>query len=79
MKYPALKELKDKEIRRLTGVKRSTFVKMVGILKEAEIKKKALGGKPNSLEMEDSVSANIKCTRHLHEKCTKKKDTKLKV
>ena len=39
MKYPALKELKDKEIRRLTGVKRSTFVKMVGILKEAEIKK----------------------------------------
>ena len=32
MKYPALKELKDKEIRRLTGVKRSTFVKMVGIL-----------------------------------------------
>ena len=25
------------------------------------------------------VSANIKCTRHLHEKCTKKKDTKLKV
>jgi hypothetical protein len=32
MKYPALKELKDKEIRRLTGVKRSTFVKMVGML-----------------------------------------------
>ena len=26
-----------------------------------------------------NVSANIKCTRHLHEKCTKKKDTKLKV
>jgi hypothetical protein len=53
MKYRALKELKDEEFRRLTGVKRSTFVKMVGILKEAEIKKKALGGKPNSLEMED--------------------------
>jgi hypothetical protein len=28
MKYSALKELKDKEIRRLTGVKRSTFVKI---------------------------------------------------
>ena len=29
--------------------------------------------------LSDGVSANIKCTRHLHEKCTKKKDTKLKV
>jgi hypothetical protein len=31
------------------------------------------------LSPEIIVSANIKCTRHLHEKCTKKKDTKLKV
>ena len=63
MKYPALKELKDKEIRRLTGVKRSTFVKMVGILKEAEIKKKALGGKPNSLEMEDRLLMSLEYIR----------------
>ena len=34
---------------------RTTFEKMVNILKEAELKKKEAGGKPNKLEMEDRV------------------------
>jgi hypothetical protein len=55
MRYKALKEFKDEEFRRLTGVKRSTFERMVDILKEAEVKKKATGGKPNSLGMEDRL------------------------
>lgn len=55
MRYTLLKELKDEEFRRLTGVKRATFEKMVGILQEAEIKKKALGGKPNHLAMADRL------------------------
>jgi hypothetical protein len=55
MRYKALKEFKEEEFRRLTGVKQSSFKKMVDILKEAEVKKKALGGKPNSLEMEDRL------------------------
>jgi hypothetical protein len=36
MRYDCLKVFKDEEFRRLTGVKRSTFEKMVGILKEAD-------------------------------------------
>ncbi|MBS4168148.1 hypothetical protein PARA125_000780 [Parachlamydia sp. AcF125] len=55
MKYERLKEFKDEEFRRLTGVKKQTFEKMIGILNEAEAKKKALGGKPNHLEMKDRL------------------------
>jgi len=55
MRYVQLKEFKDEEFRRLTGVKRSTFEKMLGILQEAERLKKAFGGKPNSLAMEDRL------------------------
>jgi hypothetical protein len=55
MRYDCLKEFKDEEFRRLTGVKRSTFEKMVNILKEAEYSKKALGGRPNRLSTEDQL------------------------
>jgi Helix-turn-helix of DDE superfamily endonuclease len=55
MRYEKLKEFKDEEFRRLTGVKRTTFEKMVEILKEAEKKKKNVGGKPNKLVIEDRL------------------------
>ncbi len=55
MKYERLEGFGAEEFRRLTGVKRTTFEKMVGILKEAEIKRKALGGEPNNLCMEDRL------------------------
>lgn len=55
MKYETLKAFKEEEFRRLTGIKRATFEKMTNILKVAEQKKKALGGKPNHLEMEDRL------------------------
>jgi hypothetical protein len=55
MRYDALKDFNEEEFRRLTGVMRTTFEKMVNILKEEEVKKKAAGGKPNNLEMEDRV------------------------
>ncbi len=55
MKYEGLIGLDEINFRRLTGIKRSTFQKMLGILKEAEVKKKGLGGKPASLEMEDRL------------------------
>ena len=63
MKYLALKEFKDEEFRRLTGVKRSTFEKMAYILKDSEIKKKALGGKPNNLEIEDRLLMTLEYIR----------------
>jgi hypothetical protein len=55
MRYDCLKEFKDEEFLRLTGVKRSTFEKMVDILKEAESSKKLLGGRPKRLSIEDQL------------------------
>ena len=55
MKYIRLKDVKNEEFRRLTGVKQSTFTKMVEILKTAEKAKKTLGGKPNKLTIEDRL------------------------
>jgi len=55
MKYPQIEGLEDEKFRRLTGVKRSTFEKMISILKEADIKKKAQGGRKNKLCIEDQL------------------------
>lgn len=55
MKYKKLKNLKEEEFRRLTGVKKTTFEKMIEILKEAQKQKNARGGKPNRLTMEDRL------------------------
>lgn len=55
MKYEKIKNYKDEEFRRLSGVKRSTFKKMIEILAEAEKKKKIRGGKPNALPMEERL------------------------
>ncbi len=55
MKYERIKEYKEEEFRRLSGVKKSTFKKMINILEEAEVKNKARGGKPNKLCMEDRL------------------------
>ena len=63
MKYKTLEKLLDEEFRRLTGVKRTTFEKMVVILKEAEKEKKALGGKPNNLAMEDRLLMTLEYIR----------------
>ena len=48
MKYKQIKELEEEKFRRLTGVKRSTFDKMIDILREADKKKKARGGRKTS-------------------------------
>lgn len=53
MKYEKIKDYKEEEFRRLSGVKRTTFKKMIRILEEAEQKKKVRGGKPNALPMEE--------------------------
>ena len=54
-KYDRIKNLADDEFRRLTGVKPPTFEAMVLILKEAELKKNRLGGKPNRLSIENRL------------------------
>lgn len=55
MKYDNLKISSDKEFRRATGVKRTTFEKMVEILKEAHKLKRSKGGRPNKLSIEEML------------------------
>lgn len=55
MKYNQIKNLQDEQFRRLTGVKRTTFEKMLKILLEADKKKKMRGGRKNKLSLEDQL------------------------
>ncbi len=55
MKYPQIQGLEEEKFRRLTGVKRSTFEKMISILNDADIKKKAKGGRKNKLCIEEQL------------------------
>jgi hypothetical protein len=55
MKYEQIKELEGEKFRRLTGVKKETFYEMVDILKDAELKKRARGGRKSKLSIEDRL------------------------
>ncbi len=55
MKYDQIEEFSDEQFRRLTGVKKSTFKKMVEILREADQKKKTRGGRKSRLSIEDRL------------------------
>ena len=55
MKYEQVKCLSQEQFRRLTGVKRSTFDRMIKILEEADKKKKAKGGRRNKLSVENQL------------------------
>lgn len=55
MKYEQVQGLADEKFRRLTGVKRSTFNKMVEILRTADSQKKAQGGRKNKLSIENQL------------------------
>lgn len=55
MKYDQIKELESEKFRRLTGVKRETFSKMIDILSEADLAKKTKGGRKNKLSIENRL------------------------
>jgi len=55
MKHDQIKELLEEPFRRLTGVKKTTFKKMLGILRGADEKKKAKGGRKSKLSVEDQL------------------------
>lgn len=63
MKFEKIKNLKDTQFRRLTGLKKNTFSQMVSILLDAEHKKKKLGGRPNDLCMEDRLLMTMEYLR----------------
>ncbi|KJV55822.1 IS5 family transposase ISOt6 [Orientia tsutsugamushi] len=55
MKLDYIKELKDEKFRRLTGVRKRTFSKMVDILRKADGLKKSKGGRKNKLNLEEQL------------------------
>ena len=62
MKYAVIKGLEDEKFRRLTGVKRTTFEKMVEILSDSDKKKRAKGGRKPKLLIEDGPALrNLRC------------------
>jgi hypothetical protein len=55
MKFDKIERLDDERFRRLTGVKRPTFNKMLLILQESDREKKAKGGRKNKLTIENML------------------------
>ena len=55
MKFETVKELDNEKFRRLAGVKRTTFDKMVLILEQANKDKKVYGGRKNKLSVENML------------------------
>ncbi|SPR06231.1 IS5 family transposase ISOt6 [Orientia tsutsugamushi] len=55
MKFDQSKELKDEKFRRLTGVRKGTFSKMVDILRKADDLNKSKGGRKNKLNVEEQL------------------------
>lgn len=63
MKFENLQKISDEQFRRVTGVKRYTFSKMIEILKQAHIKKKSRGGRPNKLRVENMLLMTLEYLR----------------
>ena len=55
MCYADALDYDDERFRRLTGVKKATFQKMLDILNEAHARKKARGGRPNKLPIPEML------------------------
>jgi len=63
MKYETLKGYEDELFRRITGVERKTFKKMVEILGSAEAIRRAKGGPKPTLKIEDMLLAALEYWR----------------
>jgi len=55
LKYEQVSILSDDQFRRLTGVKRVTFDRMIEILEDGDKKKKIKGGRRNKLSIENQL------------------------
>ena len=63
MKYEKIKDLKDSEFRRHTGIKRVTFDTSIEILNKAYNLKHAKGGRKPKLSIEDMMLATLEYWR----------------
>ncbi len=61
--YDRLLHLSDEQFRRLTGVKRPTFVVMVDILTASDRTRKARGGRESKLVVEDRLLMSLEYIR----------------
>ncbi|WP_196759621.1 transposase family protein, partial [Orientia tsutsugamushi] len=55
MKLDQIKELDDEKFRRLTGVRKGTFSKMVDILRKADGLKKSKSWRKNKLNLKEQL------------------------
>jgi Helix-turn-helix of DDE superfamily endonuclease len=62
-KYEAVSKLSSIEFRRLTGVQKTTFTEMIGVVKEAENKRTSRRGKPSHLSTEDKLLMTLEYLR----------------
>ena len=63
MKFEAVKNLGEEKFRRLTGIKRSMFDKMVGILEESIKSRKVNSGRKKKLSLENSLLMTLEYMR----------------
>lgn len=63
MKFEKVKELDEEKFRRLAGVKRTTFNKMVLILEQSSKDKKIKGGRKNKLSTENMLLMTLEYIR----------------
>ena len=63
MKYERIKIIKEKGFRRLTGIKRKTFEKILEILEKTDKAKRVKGGRKGKLSMEDMMLMTLEYWR----------------
>ena len=63
MKYTNMKKLSEEQFRRITGVQKRTFEKMIEILRTAEAIRRAKGGPKPKLALEDMLLATLEYLR----------------
>ena len=63
MKYEQIRNLPDEPFRRLTGVRRQTFERMIKILAEDDKNKKIKGGRKNKLSLQDQLLLTLEYIR----------------
>ena len=63
MKFEMIKDLGDEKFRRLTGVKRTTFSRMILILEQSSKDKKINGGRKNKLSIENMLLMSLEYIR----------------
>jgi hypothetical protein len=62
-KYNTVSKLSFSEFKRLTGIQKATFIKMIAIVKRAENKKASKRGKPPHLSVEDRLLMSLEYLR----------------